>query len=128
MKNGSRKTAAAWTNLDLFREPPLNSPISPLPAATPGAFGSASSETSRVPVPRRRKRPRRIPDTRADTTKVLLETIERLEDVRCERYMLQQLARMEYCVKCTPEQLDASIIGGIEWYDHSMVPKKYIEF
>ena len=59
--------------------------------------------------------------------KLLRETAEKLEGVYCERSMLKQLvARIEYCIKCTPEELDTNILSKIDWYDHSMLPKKYI--
>jgi len=38
-----------------------------------------------------------------DTQKLLREAAEKLEGIYCERSMLKQLARMEYCIKCTPE-------------------------
>ena len=110
-----------------FQDPHLNSPA----VQTNGSRGSVDATVARVLCAPRLaktvKRSRAKLETKfVDTKRLLTEAAEKLEGVRCERYMLKQLARMEYCLKCTPEELNTNILNKIDWYDHSMQPKKYI--
>jgi len=62
----------------------------------------------------------------AKVWKLLEDAAKKLKNVRCKRYMLRQLARMHYCLRCFPNELDN--VYNIDWYNHSMTPKLYVEF